>query len=66
MDENILKKIEETQRLLEDVYVSVEKTRKLFFWMLIISVTLFVLPLLGLAVALPGMISVLGGDLGGL
>jgi len=44
-------------RLLEEkidkIYISVEKTRKYFLWTTIITVALFVLPLVGLVFVLP-------------
>jgi hypothetical protein len=57
MDEETRKKLEEQEELLKKVYLSVEKTRKYFMWMLISSLVVFVLPLLGLLVAIPRFIS---------
>ncbi|MBI1833511.1 MAG: hypothetical protein HYR90_01670 [Candidatus Andersenbacteria bacterium] len=42
-----------TQEMLEKIYVSTEKTRKLFLWTLILSIIAFVLPLIGLVFAIP-------------
>ncbi len=39
------------------IYTSVEKSRKYFKWTLIITVVLFVLPLIGLALAIPAFMS---------
>ncbi len=37
----------------DKIFTSVEKTRKYFLWTMIISVVLFVLPLIGIVFALP-------------
>ena len=47
------KKLDEQSQKLEAIYKSVEKTRKFFMWTLIITVALFILPLIGLAIAIP-------------
>ena len=39
------------------IYESVEKTRKYFFWTLVISVSLVVLPSIGLLFAIPKFLS---------
>lgn len=57
MEEEILKKIEEQDKKLNDIYKSVEKMRKYFLWTLIITVLLFVLPLIGLAFAIPSFMT---------
>ena len=59
MEEEILKKIEEQDKKLEAIYVSVEKTRKYFLWTMIITVALFVLPLIGLMFAIPQFLNTL-------
>ena len=60
MDEEILKKIEENREKLDKIYVSTEKTRKYFMWTLIITVVMFVLPLVGLVVMIPFLLRNLG------
>ena len=42
---------------IDAIYISVEKTRRYFMWTLIISTVLFVLPLIGLAIALPAFMT---------
>jgi len=49
--------IDEERELLEKIYASVEKTRKLFLWTLIISVLTILLPLIGMMFAIPYLIS---------
>lgn len=61
MEQDILKKLEEQDKKLEAIYRSVEKTRKYFLWMLIITLTFMVLPLIGLIYAIPKMIGVYSG-----
>ncbi len=53
MDEDISKKLDEMQKQLSAVYVSVEKTRKYFQWTLIITLVTVVLPLIGLIFVIP-------------
>ncbi len=60
MDEDISKKLDEMQKRLDAVYVSVEKTRKYFQWTLIITLVAVVLPLIGLVFAIPAYLSTLG------
>ncbi len=52
MDE-ILKKLTELEVKVDKIYKSAEKTRKYFMWTLIITVALFVLPLIGLIFVIP-------------
>ena len=49
-------KIEELDKKIDAIYKSVEKTRKYFLWTLIISVALFVLPLIGLMFFIPSFL----------
>ena len=53
MENEILKKIEEQGRRIEEIFVSVEKTRKYFLWTLIISVAFAILPIIGLVLVIP-------------
>ena len=59
MEEDILNKIEEQGKKIDAIYVSVEKTRKYFLWTMIITVALFVLPLIGLMFAIPQFLNTL-------
>ena len=59
MDE-ILRKLEESEKKLDAIYRSVERTRKYFLWTLIITIVLIVLPLLGLFFIIPKFLSTLG------
>ena len=63
MDETA-KKLSELEAKIDAVYVSVEKTRKYFFWTLVITIAAVVLPAIGLLLAIPKFLSVYTGDLG--
>ena len=61
MDEQkILEKLEEQGKKIDGIYKSVEKTRKYFFWTLIISIVVVVLPLVGLFFVIPQFLSLYG------
>ena len=62
MDE-VLKKLAELETKVDAVYKSAEKTRKYFMWTLILSVVLFVLPLIGLIFVIPQFLNAIGGNL---
>lgn len=56
-DANLKEKIEALERKIDAIYISVEKTRKYFLIVLIISVAVLVLPLIGLLFAIPSFLS---------
>lgn len=49
--EALEKKIDELQR-------SINSIKKIFFWILVISVVMFILPLIGLVFAIPQFLSI--------
>ncbi len=53
----ILTKLAEQNEKIDKIYKSVEKTRKYFLWTMIITVALFVLPLIGLFFAIPSFMT---------
>jgi type II secretory pathway component PulF len=53
MEEEILKKMEEQDKKLQEIHRSVEKMRKYFLWTIIISVVFIVLPLIALVFIIP-------------
>jgi hypothetical protein len=57
MEDDILKKFEEQDKKLGDICKSIEQMKKYFLWTLIITVVMIVLPLIGLAVAIPQFLS---------
>ncbi len=58
MDPELKKTIEDQQKKIDMIYVSVEKTRKYFLWVLIVTIALSVLPLIGILFAIPSFIGV--------
>ena len=61
-----VKRLAELEAKIDAIYISVEKTRKYFMWTLIISVALFVLPLIGLVIAIPAFMNNYVGSIQGL
>ena len=57
MEPNIQEQLNRQEEKINQIYVSVEKTRKYFQITLWITIALVVLPVIGLAVAIPSMIS---------
>ncbi|MFH1392526.1 MAG: hypothetical protein ABIG90_02500 [bacterium] len=66
MEEETKKRLDAQDELLKKIYKSVEKTRKYFLWTFIVSLALFVLPLLGLLLFMPKFLSIYNSGLGGL
>ncbi|OGC52128.1 hypothetical protein A2982_01395 [candidate division WWE3 bacterium RIFCSPLOWO2_01_FULL_39_13] len=54
------------RELIEKIYTSVERTRKYFLWTMIITIVIFVLPLIAMAFILPTFISTLTSQYGGI
>ncbi len=57
MDTEILKKLENLEAKIDAIYVSTEQTRKYFFWTMVLTVVVFVVPLIGLMFVIPTFIS---------
>jgi len=64
--EEILKKIEEQEKKIDAIYVSVEKTRKYFLWTLIITIATVALPIIGLIILVPWIMNTLSSAYSGL
>jgi hypothetical protein len=64
--EEILRKMEEQEKKIDAIYVSVEKTRKYFLWTLIATVVTVVLPIVGLISIIPWFLSTISSAYGGL
>lgn len=64
MEAELLKKIEEQDKKLAEIYKSVEKTRKYFLWTLIVSFLVIVLPLIGLMFVIPQFLNTYTSGLG--
>ncbi|TSC60333.1 MAG: Uncharacterized protein LiPW15_211 [Parcubacteria group bacterium LiPW_15] len=59
MDEDMKGRLEELEKKVGAVFVSVEKIRKYFFWTLIVTAIVIVLPLIGLVFVIPQFLSTL-------
>jgi uncharacterized membrane protein YukC len=57
METELMQKLQAQDEKLEQIYQSVEKTRKYFLWTMIATVVTFVLPLIGLMFAVPFLMS---------
>jgi len=66
MENEILKKLEESDQKIDEIYKSVEKTRKYFLWTLIITLAVFILPLIALLFIVPSFLSTYTTTLQGL
>jgi hypothetical protein len=50
-------KLAALEQKIDAIYVSVEKTRKYFLWTMVVTIVLFVLPLIGLVFAIPAFMT---------
>jgi hypothetical protein len=57
MDTELKTRLEGLEKKIDAVYVSTEKTRKYFQWTMIITIVMFVLPVLGLIFVIPMFIA---------
>lgn len=64
MEQEILNRLAAQEVLIQKIFASVEKTRKMFLWTLIITLVLFFLPLMGLMFVIPTFLSTLGSAYG--
>lgn len=64
MEQEIINRIQAQDEILQKIYISSEKTRKYFLWTFYATVALFVLPLVGLMIAIPALMSTLSGAYG--
>lgn len=60
MDE-IIQKLAEQDKKIDAIYRSVEQTRKYFKWTLILTIALFVIPLIALIFVIPQFIDAITG-----
>lgn len=56
MENDTKTKIEELERKIDLIYISVEKTRTYFLWTMIGTLIVFVLPIIGLMFAIPSFL----------
>jgi len=64
METEIFKKIEEQEKKIDAIYLSVEKTRKYFLWTLIVTIVTIVLPLIALIFIIPWMLNTMSSAYG--
>lgn len=64
MEQEILNRLQAQDELLQKIYISSEKTRRYFLWTFYATVALFILPLVGLMIAIPALMSTLSGAYG--
>jgi len=57
MDNVVFERLEKLEAKIDAILVSVEKTRNYFKWTMIITLVMFVIPLVGLVVFVPSFIS---------
>jgi type IV secretory pathway component VirB8 len=55
--EELKQRLEEQEKMLLDIYISVEKTRKYFMWTLIITIAMVVLPIIGMMIVVPPLLT---------
>jgi hypothetical protein len=65
-DQELRLRLDNIEKRLEAVYRSAEATRKYIFWTIVITVALFILPLVGLAFVIPSFIDTYTQALGGI
>lgn len=53
MDQDLNQRLTQLEQKIDKIWHSVEATRKMYLWSLIIGAALFILPLIGLAVVIP-------------
>lgn len=63
MEQDLSTRLNTLEDKIDAIYISVEKTQKYFLWTMIGTVVLFVLPLIGIAFALPAFFNSYVGDI---
>ena len=58
-EEDILEKITEQDKKLDMIYKSVKKIRTYFFWTLIVSIAVIILPIIALIIVIPKFLQIL-------
>lgn len=62
MDQELKMRLDAHDEKLANIYKSVEATRKYFKWTMIITIALFILPLLGIFFAIPSFLGAVAPD----
>lgn len=66
MDQELKMRLDAQDAKLAAIYTSVEATRKYFKWTMIITIVLFILPLIGIVFAIPSFLGAVAPDTGAL
>ena len=66
MEEQLYKKIEEIEAKVNEIYKITNAAKKMFIWSVVLSVLLFVLPLIILIIAWPTIMATFSGAYAGL
>lgn len=59
-------KIDALEKKIDELVRSIRTIKRIFFWILVVSVVMFILPLIGLVFVIPQFISTYTGALNGL
>ncbi len=57
MEQEVTKRLDALEQKIDAIYISVEKTRKYFFWTMVITVAVVVVPAIGLVFAIPAFLN---------
>ncbi|MCX6761320.1 MAG: hypothetical protein NTY33_00525 [Candidatus Moranbacteria bacterium] len=60
MDPQLEQKLASQDQKLDKIYASIEKMRKYFFWTMIVTIGMIVLPIIALIAVIPWFLSVMG------
>ena len=66
MDQELNARLTMQEQKLDVIYKSVEATRKYFKWTMIITIVLFIVPLIGVFFAIPSFLGAVAPDTSGL
>lgn len=55
-DQELRDRLKTLEGKVDKIFISSEKTRKYFLWMLIVTLVLFILPLIGLVFVIPSLL----------
>ena len=58
MEQDILQKLEEQRIKLDRIEKTMHTIHSYFFWIAVVSIVVFVLPLIGLVIAIPRVLSI--------
>ena len=66
MEEKLYKKIENLEIKINEIYKTINIAKKMFIWSVVISLMLFIIPLIILLIILPSMMDTIFGTYSGL